>query len=99
MRSSILLVASILGACGGDEEEAPPPQGPNEVEVFMTAYFDTFDTYDMPAIEALFAPDVQADISGLGELDGFAAVRDEWLVPFTSAFPDYQHTVDAMTVD
>jgi predicted ester cyclase len=48
---------------------------------------------------ALFAADVTVQISGIGMLQGADAVRDEWLVPFTSAFPDYTHTVNQITVD
>ena len=92
------LAALALVGCGDDgapPEEPPPP----DVQAFMTGYFATFDRYVLDDIMALYSPGVHAEISGLGELDGAAEVRDTWLVPFTSAFPDYTHDVDTLTVE
>ncbi|HZO11656.1 MAG TPA: nuclear transport factor 2 family protein [Polyangiaceae bacterium] len=100
MRTFLCLgLAACLLACGddGEETEAPPP--PPDVKAFMENYFVVFDSYDKNAIVALYDPAVTADISGLGMLSGFEEVRAEWLDPFTSAFPDYTHTVNSITVE
>lgn len=94
-----LAVFMLCNACGSSEEPAPEPTEEENTEAFMTAYFEVFDSYDQGAIMALYAPDVTAQITGVGMLEGADAVRDQWLVPFTSAFPDYSHTVNEMTVE
>jgi predicted ester cyclase len=95
--ASVMLLILGIAACGGDDESTAPLPG-TDVQAFMTRYFQVFDQRVQADIVALFAADVQADISGLGALDGLVAVRDEWLLPFTNAFPDYTHTVDQMNV-
>jgi predicted ester cyclase len=76
----------------------PEPTQP-DVNAVMTSYFETFDRRVIEDIVPLYTADVHADISGLGMLDGIDEVRDDWLVPFTSAFPDYTHTVNSITVE
>jgi predicted ester cyclase len=96
MRAALFIFLTLV-ACGGSDETAPLPE--NEVEAFMTRYFQVFDSYVTDDILALYAEDVSAEITGLGTLSGRDAVRDEWLLPFTSAFPDYTHEVNAVAVE
>lgn len=97
MRTQTIAILLFCAACGGDDE-SPPTEG-SDVSSFMADYFVVFDRHDQDDILALYAPEVTAQITGLGNLDGIDEVRDQWLVPFTSAFPDYTHTVDQLDVD
>ena len=100
IRAGVLVAVVVLcSACGSSEEPVPAPTEEEQVEAFMVNYFEVFDSYDMEAIMALYAADVSAQITALGTLEGAEAVRDQWLVPFTSAFPDYSHTVNETTVE
>ena len=95
-----LALFMLCNACGSSNEPVPDPtiEG-TDVQAFMENYFVVFDRRVTNDIMALFASDVTAQISGIGMLQGADAVRDQWLVPFTSAFPDYSHDVNGITVD
>jgi predicted ester cyclase len=97
--AAALAVLCAASGCGDDASDPPPGDEPPTVEEFMTGYFETFDSYATGDILALYREDVSAEISGLGQLEGKAEVRDKWLTPFTTAFPDYTHTVNELTVE
>lgn len=81
-------------ACSGEDPESEPAKP--VAQAFMERYFEVFDDKLEAEILDLYAPDVTAEISGLGTLSGRDAVRDGWLVPFRSAFPDYVHTLASL---
>jgi len=97
--AAALAILCAASGCGDDASDPPPNDEPPTVEEFMTGYFETFDSYVTADILALYRDDVTANITGIGPLEGKAEVRDQWLTPFTTAFPDYTHTVNELTVD
>ena len=97
-RSGVALAVLVLGqGCGGSDDGDEGSSKP-DTKAFMTSYFDTFDAKVTDDILALYSETVTADITALGKLEGRNAVRDTWLTPFTTAFPDYVHTVNTITV-
>jgi predicted ester cyclase len=92
-----VLVAALCVGCGSDDGGGEPTG--SDPQAFMGHYFEVFDAKVTDDILGLYSPEVTAEISGLGVLEGRDALRDAWLVPFTTAFPDYTHTVQSLELD
>src|SRR5215510_15523091 len=66
-----------------------------DVESFINEYYDAWGGTDLDRIMSYYAENVVLQIPGL-LMEGKDAVRDQFAVPFTTAFPGNRHIVKNM---
>src|SRR5262249_32200750 len=66
-----------------------------DVESFIHEYYDAWGGTDLNRIMSYYSEDVVLQIPGL-LMEGKKAVRDQFAVPFTTAFPGNHHIVKGM---
>jgi steroid delta-isomerase-like uncharacterized protein len=65
---------------------------PQEVRAFIQEYFDIWKGTDVQKILAYYSDDVAIHLP-TGTLEGKAAVRDKFVVPFVNGFPGNVHSI------
>jgi steroid delta-isomerase-like uncharacterized protein len=65
---------------------------PEDVRAFIQEYFDAWKSTDANKILSYYTDDVVLHLP-TGKLDGKAAVRDSFVVPFITAFPGNIHSI------
>ena len=65
---------------------------PETVQTFVQEYFDAWKGTDVDKILSYYSDDVVIEIT-TGRLQGKAAVRDNFVRPFVSAFPGNVHAI------
>src|SRR5262245_62521161 len=66
-----------------------------EVESFINEYYEAWGGTDLDRIMSYYSDNVVLQIPGL-LMEGKEAVRDQFAVPFTTAFPGNRHIVKNM---
>src|SRR5262245_30316755 len=66
-----------------------------DVESFIHEYYDAWGGTDLDRIMSYYAENVMLQIPGL-LMEGREAIRDQFAVPFTTAFPGNRHLVKNM---
>jgi steroid delta-isomerase-like uncharacterized protein len=69
---------------------------PEEVRAFIQAYFDAWSGTDVQKILSYYSDEVVIELP-TGTLEGKAAVRDNFVVPFVTAFPGNVHSIRNLT--
>jgi steroid delta-isomerase-like uncharacterized protein len=64
----------------------------DEVRAFVQEYFDAWKGVDVPKILSYYRDDVVIQLP-TGTLDGKAAVQDQFVTPFVTAFPGNVHSI------
>jgi PAS domain S-box-containing protein len=71
------------------------PATVSDVESFIHEYYDAWGGTDLDRIMSYYAENVVLQIPGL-RMEGKEAVRDQFVLPFTTAFPGNRHIVKKM---
>src|SRR5215470_11820153 len=66
-----------------------------DVEAFLHEYYEAWSGTDLDRIMSYYSEDVVLQIPGL-RMEGKEAVREQFAVPFTTAFPGNRHLVKGM---
>src|ERR1700752_1370244 len=78
-------------------EGATGSQSVFDVDSFVHEYYDAWGGTDLDRIMSYYAENVVLQIPGL-LMEGKEAVRDQFAVPFTTAFPGNRHIVKNMVL-
>jgi steroid delta-isomerase-like uncharacterized protein len=65
---------------------------PEDIRAFIQEYFDIWKGTDIQKILSYYSDDVVIDLP-TGRLEGKAAVRDKFVIPFVSGFPGNIHSI------
>ena len=71
------------------------PDSAFDVESFIHEYYDAWSGTDLDRIMSYYSDDVVLQIPGL-LMEGKEAVRDQFALPFTTAFPGNRHFAKKM---
>jgi PAS domain S-box-containing protein len=83
------------GIKGAPIAASPAPASAVEIESFIHEYYEAWGGTDLDRIMSYYSEDVVLQIPGL-LMEGKNAVRDQFAVPFTTAFPGNRHIVKGM---
>src|SRR5262245_44640011 len=85
------------GIKGASRAAAAAPASVVDVESFIHEYYDAWGGTDLDRIMSYYAENVVLQIPGL-LMEGKQAVREQFAVPFTTAFPGNRHIVKNMVL-